>query len=585
MSQAPSREDLLRRVGEQQRLIEEQERELEDARETLQAIGSGSVDAVVVYGPNVPRVYTLQGADEVYRVLFETLNEGALTLSTEGVILAANSRFARLAGVPLEDVIGCALAAFVAPPDAPTLPALLERACDGGVQREIALRRADGAAVPVLLSANAVLVDGKPDAVTAVVADLTELRRAQEALRKAHTDLERKVEERTAELREEVAERARAEEALREGDRRKDQFLAMLSHELRNPLAAVAAAVHVLRQRCPPDPLQMRAQDAADRQMNHLRRMLDDLLDVSRITRGKVGLRVERVLLSRIVEDGIQIALPRLQERGHRLSVSLPPEAVELDADPTRLSQALGNLLSNAAKFTPTGGQVWVTACREGDQVAIRVRDTGVGIEPALLPHIFDLFTQGSQGADRAQGGLGLGLTLAREYVEMHGGTIEVSSDGPGKGSEFVVRLPAVAPEPRVQGSVLNPEPWTPNPSRRILLVEDNADAAELMAMLLEGEGHQVAVAHSGPVALRLAAETHPEVVLLDIGLPGMDGCEVGRRLRAEDGTRGATLIALTGYGQDEDRERTRAAGFDEHLVKPVDMNALRRLLLQGASG
>jgi len=593
MADGASKEaDLLRR-------IEEQERELAEARATLDAIRSGAVDAVVVQTDEGPRIYTLQGADQVYRVLFDTLNEGALTLSADGLVLAANSRFSSLVRTPLEAVIGQPFVEFVALEDAPRLPEALAGAAGGGTQTEIRLCKASGGTVPALLSANAVLVEGRPDLIAAVATDLTELKRAQhdieeanrglqsqheeleaanEELRIAYEEMETKVAERTAELSAEVAERTRAEEALIEADRRKDEFLAVLSHELRNPLAAVAAAVQVLRERGPADPSLQRAHEAAERQIRHMTLLLDDLLDVARITSGKVRLRKERVLLARVVEDAVELAGPLIEERHHQLSVSLPPQPVDLDGDPTRLTQVLGNLLNNAAKYTDPGGRIWVTAHLEDGCVAVGVKDTGIGIAPELLPHVFDMFSQASQGPERAQGGLGLGLALARELVEMHGGRIEAHSDGPGKGSEFTAHLPVAAPAPEAGAAAPAPAEAAPA-HRRILLVEDNVDTAELMAMLLENEGHQVVVAHSGPAALRLAPEYHPDVVLLDIGLPGMDGYQVASRLREQPALAGTTIIALTGYGQDEDRERSREAGIDHHLVKPVNMERLRELL------
>ncbi|MBI3946438.1 MAG: response regulator [Armatimonadetes bacterium] len=566
------REDLLR-------TIQAQAHELEEARQTLDAIRTGSVDALIVHTGAGPTVYTLQGADQAYRVLFETLNEGALTLSAEGIILYANRRFARLVGAPLEEVIGCPFVRFIAAPGAPDLAGVVERAARGAFQTEISLRRDGAESVPALLSANAVLVEGRPDLLTVVVTDLTELKGARDALRRAHAELERKVDERTEELRVEVAERKRAEESLRDADRRKDEFLAMLSHELRNPLGAIANAIQVIEKRAPADPMLQRAGGAAGRQMARVRHLLDDLLDVSRITRGAIRIRKERVPLARVVDEAVETVRPLVEECRHRLEVSLPADPVWLDADPVRLGQVFGNLLHNAIKYTDPGGRIRLTAEAEGDRVAVRVKDTGIGIAPDLLPHVFDLFAQADQGLDRARGGLGLGLTLVRRLVAMHGGTVEAHSAGLGQGSEFVVRLPLESARCGVRSAGLPDTGAGTAHSRRVLLVEDNADVAEMTAELLEMEGYEVVAARDGTTALRLAPEFRPEVVLLDLGLPGMDGYEVARRLRRQPGGDALRIIVVTGYGQDEDAQRSRALGLDGHLTKPVAVPALLEAL------
>jgi signal transduction histidine kinase/response regulator RpfG family c-di-GMP phosphodiesterase len=382
-------------------------------------------------------------------------------------------------------------------------------------------------------------------------------------------------------------ENARLYRERREADRRKDEFLAMLAHELRNPMAPILNALHLLREEGG-DPAAEQAREVAERQIRHLARLVDDLLDVSRISSGKIHLRKGRVELGETVARAVETARPLFAARRHVLSVSLPDEPIPLEADATRLEQVLANLLNNAAKYTEPGGWVVIEALREGEAAVVRVRDNGIGITPELLPRIFDLFTQADRSLDRSQGGLGLGLTLVRSLVEMHGGSVTAASAGVGKGSEFVVRLPLGAPE--AHGEMKGTGHPGPPPesvearSRRVLVVEDNIDGARLMAQLLESGGHQTWMTHDGLSALEAAREQRPEVVLLDIGLPGMDGYQVAERLRRMEGMERALLVAITGYGQDVDRQRTHEAGIDLHKIKPVDPEALLKLVASDRS-
>ncbi len=381
-----------------------------------------------------------------------------------------------------------------------------------------------------------------------------------------------------------VTERKLAEQSLREADRRKDEFLAMLAHELRNPLAPLRNALEVLKlpDADPADAARMRA--VMERQVEHLVRLVDDLLDVSRIMRGKIALRKEVVELAAVVMRAVETAQPLIEARAHELSVKVDDGAVPLEGDLVRLAQVVSNLLHNAAKYTEPGGRISLEARREGAEVVLCVRDNGVGIPPEVLPHVFDLFVQADRSMARSQGGLGIGLTVVKRLVELHGGRVEARSEGPGRGSEFIVRLPAAegpkpAPKPR-------PAPdGQPAARRRALVVDDNADAAESLAVLLRSAGHEVRTAYDGPSALAAARDLRPEVVLLDLGLPGMDGCEVARRLRQLEGLQGALLVALTGYGSEEDRRRSKEAGFDRHLVKPVDPAELRELFAAAPAG
>ncbi len=378
----------------------------------------------------------------------------------------------------------------------------------------------------------------------------------------------------------EAIDNARLYGEIQDANRGKDEFLAMLAHELRNPLAPVLHALDVL-QREPTDPAaEGQARETIDRQVRHMTRLIDDLLDVSRITRGKIQLRPETIDLATVIHRAVDSTRALIEARGHRLEVALPTAPISLFADPTRLEQVLANLLNNSAKYTEPGGRIWLSAQVEGPDIVLRVRDTGIGIPAHMLGRVFDLFMQAHPTLDRAEGGLGIGLTLVRRLVEMHGGRVEVHSDGVGKGSTFTVRVPlpqGEVPAPAPVGEA--PAEIPAQPPRHVLVVDDNRDAAEMLTLMLRLDGHEVRVAHDGPAALREAREWRPEVVLLDIGLPGMSGYDVARQLRGDNGAGHPLLVAMTGYGQDEDRRRSHEAGFAHHLVKPVDPQELRLLL------
>ena len=370
---------------------------------------------------------------------------------------------------------------------------------------------------------------------------------------------------------------------LREADRRKDEFLAMLAHELRNPLAPIRNAVQILRLSGLDDTRLVRQRDIIDRQVSHMARLIEDLLDVSRITRGTIVLQKRTLDVAGVLAHAMETTAPLIEARRHRMQVTLPPEALRVEGDHDRLIQVVGNLLANAAKYTDEGGTIWLEGRRESDQAVISVRDSGMGIAPEMLPHVFELFAQADQSLARSRGGLGIGLTMVQKLVQLHGGTVEARSDGLGHGSEFVVRLPALADPPL--DSAQAPVPTAGSEGRigesrslRILVVDDVIDSASSLTELLQVWGHEAAMAHDGPSAQAEARDFHPEVILLDLGLPGMDGYELARSLRAEHGT-GMMLVALTGYGQLQDRETTRVAGCDHHLVKPVDLEELKKLL------
>ena len=431
-----------------------------------------------------------------------------------------------------------------------------------------------------------------------------ELQMLNGSLQRANSELE----EANRSLQSEIAERTRAEQALKEADRHKDEFLAMLAHELRNPLAPIHSAIELMRMRPLEDPQLNWARDVIARQLTSLTRLVDDLLDVSRITRGKINLTRQVVELEGLISRAVETVHPLFDEHSHQLTLELPEPGIKVFGDPTRLTQAIANVLGNAAKYTDEGGQISLAAMVHEADVEIRVRDNGIGIRPELLPHVFELFTQLDRADGRTQGGLGIGLALVQRLVQMHGGEVSAASSGPGQGSEFVIRLPllheneepvearaeaadpveaqpepapAAVPSGSDMASVVTPlvTAGAARMARRILIADDNNDALESLATLLQLSGHEVFTATNGGTALQSAERHQPEVALLDIGMPMLDGYEVAKRIRAQPWGQRITLVALTGWGQDSDRRRSREAGFDSHLVKPLDLETLTDLL------
>jgi signal transduction histidine kinase len=386
--------------------------------------------------------------------------------------------------------------------------------------------------------------------------------------------------DRQYQIRGHLAERARAEELLRQADQRKDEFLATLGHELRNPLAPVLTGLQLLKMSAQTDPTAVRATAVMERQIRHLIRLVDDLLEVSRITTGLIDVRREPLDLASVIRSAVETSRPDVEQGRHELTLDLPAEPITVSGDPVRLTQVFANVLTNAAKYTPPGGRIAVAAVLSPDRVVVTVRDNGVGIPADRLVSIFDMFTQVDRSNRRPQGGLGIGLTLVRSLVTMHGGHVEARSEGIGKGSEFVVELPVVAGRPDSADTAGAP---LDVPARRILLVDDNVDAAETLGMLLSALGATIAVAHSGRAALAALDDFRPDAVLLDIGMPEMDGYEVARTIRALPTHSEVQLIALTGWGQLDDHRRSRAAGFDHHLVKPPNIDKLREVLLSAS--
>ncbi len=524
---------------------------LEEAEEVIRAIRSGAVDAFVVEEAHGNRVYTLDSADRPYRLLVEQMQQGAVTLNADGAIAYCNRRFAELVDTPHVKLIGTDFYTFLLPEERELCATLLTQAGTGGGQGEAHLRRTDGRAIPVFLTFNA-LPHESGVAFGILVTDLTTQRR--------HDQLDAAV------------------GALEESDRLKNEFLAMLAHELRNPLAPIRNAVHLMRMAPGDATVPAATSSMLERQVAQMVRLIDDLLDVSRINRGKIELRKERIDLVATVGHALDACRSDMEKSNHALSVCLPPGPVYADGDPARLAQVVSNLLSNARKFTENGGEIGLSLERAGGEAVIRVRDNGIGVAEGQLTRIFEMFLQVDSSLERSASGLGIGLTLVRTLVELHGGSVEAFSAGAGRGSEFVVRLPIVE---LMQGPV--PAPTLPEPaagpSRRILVVDDNLDSAQSLAALLEWKGHDTRKAYDGEDALEAADAFRPEVVLLDLGLPKLNGYQVCRRLRAQSWGTSMTIICVSGWGHKEDLALSKDAGFDAHLVKPVNVVALMKLV------
>jgi PAS domain S-box-containing protein len=489
-----------------------------------------------------------------------------------------NRAAAEFLGRPAEEIIGHPIVEIMGEAAVATVTPYIDRVLQGEsveFEIEIPYARPGRRFMRVLYTPDH---DASGDVIgwVATLSDITERRQ-----------LERERDERAAELavalgkRTEEAKRAeKAEQLLREADRRKDEFLATLAHELRNPLAPLLNALELMRRADDNKPLMEQARGMMERQTSQLVRLVDDLLDISRITQGKLQLRKERVALGDVLVAAIEIARPLIDASAHELTVTMPPQAIHVQADRIRLAQVFSNLLNNAAKYTEKAGHIWLTAERQGDEVVISVRDTGIGISPEHMEQIFKMFSQMAPALERSQGGLGIGLSVVKGLVELHGGTIEARSGGPGKGSEFTVHLPAVdVPTERPQEPDDDGEKVCTGRKCRILVVDDLRVAADSMAMLLQMMGHDTRTAYDGLEALQTAAAFQPDVVVLDIGLPKMDGYDVARHIRREPWGGKMALVALTGWGMEEDKRRALEAGFDHHLTKPVKAADLEKLL------
>jgi len=518
------------------------EARLSEAEETLRAIRAGEIDALIVQGTQGERVYTLRNADYPYRTLVEQMQDGAAILSPDGDILYCNQSFAGLATTPLQEVIGGPVARYFAGDAGQVLDTLLAAGCG---KRRARLRAGDGREVDVLLSLTSTATN-EIERRSLIVTDLTQLSDAQIGLERAQQQ-----------------------------SHAKDEFMAMLAHELRNPLSAISAALEVLQAGGSNDAMAGRARAIISRQTRNLSRLVDDLLEVARVITGKVALAGLPLELGDAVHRCVVQLEPRAEERRIELEIAGGPHWIH--GDPVRIEQIVTNILSNAIKYSGAGGVIRVTLSAEDNETVLRVIDNGLGISPELLPQIFEPFVQGERTLDRSQGGLGVGLTLVRRLVELHGGTVQASSDGPGCGSTFTIRLPRVAP-PCAKPISRGKQPKTL--PRRVLLIEDNRDARETFRMMLELAGHEVMEAEEGHRGLELLKTELPDIAVIDVGLPGLDGYQIASSFRREPTGNRVLLVALTGYGTPDARERSRAAGFDHHLIKPIDPEVLRELMV-----
>jgi PAS domain S-box-containing protein len=539
-----------------------------EPEEIIRAIREGEVDALVVQQEGEEQIYSLQAFDSVYRSMVEECFPfGVWLAEPDGKLLYVSPSFLDLFGTGLREMRQRGQFHF--------LPPEIREAFERGWAKsrdtrepfdvEYTHRFGDGTERTIWTRGVLSQAPGGLPYWVGVNIDVTEQKKIKEELHRQADTLRRQA------------------DALKDADRRKDEFLALLGHELRNPLAPIRNGLHILLLPDVDQAAVRQVKEMMEKQVNHLTRMVDDLLDVSRITRGRIQLRKEPVELARAVNHAVDSVRPLVEAQDHRLMVSLPAEAIHVDADPTRLEQVLVNLLNNAAKYTRSGGEIALIAEREGDEAVIRVRDNGVGIPADLLPKVFDLFTQVDASLDRSQGGLGIGLTLVKNLVELHGGRITAHSEGADRGSEFVVRLPAL-PKGSDRSEDPRARPATDARGMRVLVVDDSRDAAQSIKILLEIEGHEVRVVHDGLAALAAYRTYQPDVVLLDVGLPRMSGYDVARQLRGEQGDRRPMIVAVSGYGQEEDKRLAHEAGFDFHMTKPVDPTKLIAVIASAPS-
>jgi PAS domain S-box-containing protein len=535
---------------------------LAESEETLRAIRNGEVDALVVGD----KLYVLEGIEaESNRFRGEVLSQiddAVVAVDNEMRIVYFNAAAERQYGINASEALGRPL---------PEICHLRWPAPDDGALAEQALRT-EG----VWRGANVhVLRDGREIEVESTVSVMRDAAGAATGLLAVLRDVTEKVRTEQAHAARQLA----AEQALRDADRRKDEFIATLAHELRNPLAPISNALHLMQRSGNPEVL-LNSREVIGRQLAQLIHLVDDLLDVSRISQGKLELRMEAVDVVAVVSAAVETCRPLIDAAAHQLDLQLPAAgALMLRGDPTRLCQIVANLLNNAAKYTPRGGRIEVTARRDGDHVVIDVRDSGIGIAPAKLPWVFDLFAQVDRSMERAQGGLGIGLALVKQLTEMHGGTVQALSEGPGQGCTFQVRLPLAAGEAGLAPAFAQPAAAGGSVALRVVVADDNVDIADSLVEVLRVLGHDAHAAHDGPQALALVEGLRPDVVLLDVGMPKLNGLEVARRIRSQPWGRTLLLVAISGWGQEHDREQTRQAGFDRHFVKPVELDVIQDLM------
>jgi two-component system CheB/CheR fusion protein len=529
-----------------------EEHDRAEAEDIIRAIRHGEVDAFVVKEAAEERIYSLRSADMLYRAMIEQMKDGAVALDPSGMIVYSNAYFAQLVKAERGALVGKRIVSFAPGDGEEFFAALQEHPRDGTSGRELELRAMDGTRVPVLAAMNRIGLGDGNDVYCLIITDLTEQKRR--------------------------------DQLLIEGQR-KDEFLAMLAHELRNPIAPIRyAAARLQAKGQTPERLEW-ARNIVDRQVDVLTRLVDDLLDVSRITRGRLSLNREPVEVEAIVSRAVEAVRPLIESRHQELMISQPGKRLRVSGDATRLAQVISNLLNNAAKYTDEGGRLRVAVDVEAGEpgwVRIVVSDNGTGIAPETLPEIFNLFAQAETTQGRSQGGLGIGLTLVRTFVEMHGGTVTGASEGLGRGSSFTVRLPLLGEaagreaDSDRRNRIATPEGERP---RRILVVDDNPDVAESLSGWLEDCGHEVRIARNGAAALKEADAFRPELLFVDVGLPDVTGHEVARKLRQMPALKDAVLVAVTGYGQKDDRRKSREAGFDHHWIKPLTSEMLSDLL------
>jgi PAS domain S-box-containing protein len=525
---------------------------LDDANERLRAISqlqqkAQSLEAEIAHRREVEE--SLRKRERELADFFENATEGLHKVGPDGTILWANKAECDLLGYSLEEYVGRSIVEFHV--DSELITDLLKKLNHGEtlVNHPARLRCKDGSTKQVLISSNAFFEDGEF----------------------VHTRC----------FTRDVSQQWEAEQSLLEADRRKDVFLATLAHELRNPLAPIRNALTLLTVPAPTQAVTEEARDVIKRQVEQMTRLVDDLLDVSRITRDKIDLRKERVELASVIGSAVETSQPLIDSAKQTLSISLPDEPVYFHADPTRMAQVFANLLQNAAKYSEQGGQIQIQAEVSGAEVVVRVRDEGIGISCEALAYVFDMFRQVDGSLERAQGGLGIGLTLVRRLVELHGGTVNAQSDGPGTGSEFIVRMPIVAERAQETAATA---PAAVLAKQRILVVDDNKDSGDTLSALLRLKGHDVRTARDGLEALDVVGEFQPQIILMDVGMPKMNGYEATRRIRQSPNGKETFIVALTGWGQADDVQRSAEAGCSAHLVKPVDLDVLERLLARGAA-
>ena len=534
------------------------ERPIDESAAPILDTSGAPVGVVLVF-----RDVTERQRDEEIRArlaaIVESSQDAIISKNLDGIVRTWNTEAERLFGYTAAEAVGRSITLIVPTERLDEESDILARISRGErIEHYETIRVAkDGRQLDISLTVSPIHdADGRIIGASKIARDVTERKRVDEALQSSV-------------------------EALQEADRRKDEFLALLAHELRNPLAPLRNGLQIMRLAADDADLVAETRDMMDRQLSHMVRLIDDLLDVSRISRNKMELRRSRVLLADVFSSAVETARPALEAAGQELTVSLPPEPIHLDADLTRLAQVFGNLLNNSAKFTERGGHIRLTATQDGGHVLAAVRDDGIGIPASALPNIFEIFSQVDRSIERSTGGLGIGLALVKGLVEMHGGTVEAASPGPGQGSTFTVRLPIL--RDRAKPLLGTPtEDWASlGSNRRILVVDDSRDSATSLAKTLQLLGNEVRTARNGIEGVKIAEQFRPQVILMDIGMPKLNGYEATRRIRELPGGPDMTVIALTGWSQEEDRDKSKEAGCDGHLVKPIKLSDLEKLLAE----